>query len=278
MNKIEHIGIAVNNLEAAGSLYEKLLNTAVYKIEEVASEGVKTAFLQSGPNKVELLEATGEDSPIAKFIAKKGEGIHHIAFEVDDIKAEMARLKSEGFVLLSDEPKRGADRKLVCFLHPKRTNGVLIELCQCNAFPGKARTRELSKAEQLNLFQFRNKLIIPDDLAAYFMLNDSEIDDYNQDMFIFYKFDEFKSVEEEVGDFGGVPDFRNIINTLPQHQDCFIFADYSITVSVFAIRLCEEKSEINEIYSILGDQYKIVAKSFSEFIALYKEDFSKVLL
>jgi len=130
MNKIEHIGIAVSNLEAAGSLYEKLLNTAVYKIEEVPSEGVKTAFLQSGPNKVELLEAIGDDSPIAKFIAKKGEGIHHIAFEVDDIRAEMARLKSQGFVLLSDEPKLGADNKLVCFVHPKSVGGVLIELCQ----------------------------------------------------------------------------------------------------------------------------------------------------
>jgi methylmalonyl-CoA/ethylmalonyl-CoA epimerase len=130
MNKIEHIGIAVNNLEAAGDLYEKLLNTPVYKVEEVASEGVKTAFLQSGPNKVELLEATGEDSPIAKYIVKKGEGIHHIAFEVDDIRAEMARLKSEGFVLLSDEPKLGADNKLVCFVHPKSAGGILVELCQ----------------------------------------------------------------------------------------------------------------------------------------------------
>jgi len=130
MNKIEHIGIAVNDLQSAGSLYEKLLNTNVYKIEEVASENVKTAFLKCGPNKVELLEATSDDSPIAKLIAKKGEGIHHVAFEVDDIKAEMARLKSEGFVLLNDEPKPGADSKLVCFVHPKSTNGVLIELCQ----------------------------------------------------------------------------------------------------------------------------------------------------
>jgi methylmalonyl-CoA/ethylmalonyl-CoA epimerase len=130
MNKIEHIGIAVADLKAAGDLYEKLLNTSVYKIEEVATEGVKTAFLQSGPNKIELLEASSADSPIAKFIAKKGEGIHHIAFEVDDIKAEMARLKNEGFVLLSDEPKRGADNKLVCFVHPKSAGGVLVELCQ----------------------------------------------------------------------------------------------------------------------------------------------------
>jgi methylmalonyl-CoA/ethylmalonyl-CoA epimerase len=130
MNKIEHIGIAVNNLQTAGDIYQKLLNTTVYKIEEVLSEGVKTAFLQNGPNKIELLEATNPDSPIAKFIAKKGEGIHHIAFDVDDIRAEMARLKAEGFVLLNEEPKRGADNKLVCFVHPKSANGVLVELCQ----------------------------------------------------------------------------------------------------------------------------------------------------
>jgi methylmalonyl-CoA/ethylmalonyl-CoA epimerase len=130
MNKIEHIGIAVADLKIAGSLYEKLLNTTIYKVEDVASEGVKTAFLQSGPNKIELLEATAAYSPIAKFLDKKGEGIHHIAFEVDDIKAEMARLKNEGFVLLSDEPKLGADNKLVCFVHPKSTGGVLVELVQ----------------------------------------------------------------------------------------------------------------------------------------------------
>ena len=130
MNKIEHIGIAVNDLKSASDLYEKLMNTNVYKIEEVASENVKTAFLKSGPNKVELLEATSEDSPIAKFIAKKGEGIHHIAFEVDDIEQEITRLKQEGFILLNDKPKTGADNKLVCFVHPKSTNGVLIELCQ----------------------------------------------------------------------------------------------------------------------------------------------------
>lgn len=130
MNKIEHIGIAVADLKIAGSLYEKLLNTTIYKVEDVASEGVKTAFLQSGPNKIELLEATAAYSPIAKFLDKKGEGIHHIAFEVDDIKAEMARLKSEGFVLLSDEPKLGADNKLVCFVHPKSAGGVLVELVQ----------------------------------------------------------------------------------------------------------------------------------------------------
>jgi methylmalonyl-CoA/ethylmalonyl-CoA epimerase len=130
MNKIEHIGIAVSSLAAAGSLYEKLLNTPIYKVEEVAAEGVKTAFLQTGPNKIELLEALNDDSPIAKYIAKKGEGIHHIAFEVDDIRAEMARLKSEGFILLSDEPKHGADNKLVCFVHPKSAGGVLVELVE----------------------------------------------------------------------------------------------------------------------------------------------------
>ncbi|WP_295797081.1 methylmalonyl-CoA epimerase [Mucilaginibacter sp.] len=130
MNKIEHIGIAVSNLQTAGEIYQKLLNTTVYKTEEVLSEGVKTAFLMNGPNKIELLEATNPDSPIAKFIAKKGEGIHHIAFDVSDIRAEMARLKTEGFVLLNDEPKLGADNKLVCFVHPKSANGVLVELCQ----------------------------------------------------------------------------------------------------------------------------------------------------
>lgn len=120
----------MRNLKAAGDLYEKLLNTNVYKIEEVTSEGVTTAFLQTGPNKIELLEASSADSPIAKFIEKKGEGIHHIAFEVDDIKAEMQRLKAQGFVLLSDEPKPGADNKLVCFVHPKSAGGVLVELVQ----------------------------------------------------------------------------------------------------------------------------------------------------
>jgi methylmalonyl-CoA/ethylmalonyl-CoA epimerase len=130
MNKIEHIGIAVKDMHAAKNIYELLLNTSVYKTEEVPSEGVNTAFLQSGPNKIELLEATTPDSPIAKFLEKKGEGIHHIAFDVADIKAEMARLKAGGFVLLNDEPKRGADNKLVCFVHPKSANGVLVELCQ----------------------------------------------------------------------------------------------------------------------------------------------------
>jgi len=130
MNKIEHIGIAVTDLKSAGNLYERLLNTKIYKVEDVLSENVKTAFLQSGPNKIELLEATSAESSIARFIAKKGEGIHHVAFEVDDIEQEMARLKKEGFVLLNDKPKSGADNKLVCFVHPKSAGGVLIELCQ----------------------------------------------------------------------------------------------------------------------------------------------------
>jgi methylmalonyl-CoA/ethylmalonyl-CoA epimerase len=130
MNKVEHIGIAVNSVNLAGDIYQKLLNTPIYKTETVDSEGVITAFLQTGPNKIELLQALNDNSPIAKFIAKKGEGIHHIAFEVDDIVAEMQRLKGEGFVLLNDAPKQGADNKLVCFVHPKSANGVLIELCQ----------------------------------------------------------------------------------------------------------------------------------------------------
>ncbi len=130
MKKIEHIGIAVKNLEASNLLYEKLLGVSAYKEEEVASEGVKTAFFKSGPNKIELLESTTEDGPIAKFLEKKGEGIHHIAFEVDDIVAELKRLKQEGFVILNDTPKIGADNKLVAFVHPKSTNGVLVELCQ----------------------------------------------------------------------------------------------------------------------------------------------------
>ncbi|PTR01243.1 methylmalonyl-CoA epimerase [Mucilaginibacter yixingensis] len=129
MKKVEHIGIAVSSIESAGAIWKTLLNTDIYKIEEVLTEGVKTAFLQSGPNKIELLEATTPDSPIARFLEKKGEGIHHIAFEVDDIEAEMARLKAEGFVLLNDVPKRGADNKLVCFVHPKDVGGVLVELC-----------------------------------------------------------------------------------------------------------------------------------------------------
>ena len=130
MRKIEHIGIAVINLEEASILYEKLFGAPAYKEEEVASEGVKTAFFMSGTNKIELLEASNPESPIAKFITKKGEGIHHIAFDVDDIVAEIERLKNEGFIILNEVPKKGADNKLVAFLHPKSTSGVLIELCQ----------------------------------------------------------------------------------------------------------------------------------------------------
>jgi methylmalonyl-CoA/ethylmalonyl-CoA epimerase len=130
MLKIEHLGIAVKSLETSNALFEKLLGTPQYKMEEVASEGVLTSFFKMGDSKIELLEATREDSPIAKFIEKRGEGIHHIAFEVADIYAEMKRMQDEGFTLLNAEPKHGADNKLVCFLHPKNTNGVLIELCQ----------------------------------------------------------------------------------------------------------------------------------------------------
>lgn len=130
MNKIEHIGIAVKSFETSIPLFEALLNTPCYKTEEVASEGVKTAFFQNGPNKIELLEATTPDSPIAKFLEKKGEGIHHIAFDVTDIVAEINRLKAEGFTVLNETPKKGADNKLVAFLHPKGTNGVLVELTQ----------------------------------------------------------------------------------------------------------------------------------------------------
>lgn len=130
MLKIEHIGIAVKNIEQSNDLFTKLFGTAPYKLEKVESEGVSTSFFMIGDNKIELLEATGVNSPIAKFIEKKGEGIHHIAFEVADIHSEMKRLQGEGFTLLSEEPKKGADNKLICFLHPKGTNGVLIELCQ----------------------------------------------------------------------------------------------------------------------------------------------------
>jgi methylmalonyl-CoA/ethylmalonyl-CoA epimerase len=136
MDKIEHIGIAVKSIRDAGETYAALLNAPIYKIEEVASEFVRTAFLKAGPNKIELLEPTSDDSVIARFLEKKGEGIHHIAFEVENIVEEMARLKAGGFVLLNNEPKRGADNKIVCFVHPKGTNGVLIELCQsCQTFP-----------------------------------------------------------------------------------------------------------------------------------------------
>lgn len=130
MIRIEHIGIAVKDLAAAEELYHKLLGTPSYKREAVESEGVITSFFQVGPNKIELLESTRSDGPIAKAIEKRGEGIHHIAYEVSDIRAEMARLKAEGFILLNEEPKRGADNKLVCFVHPKSAGGVLVELCQ----------------------------------------------------------------------------------------------------------------------------------------------------
>ncbi len=130
MIRIEHIGIAVKDLDAAEALYHKLLGTPSYKREAVESEGVITSFFQVGPNKIELLESTRPDGPIAKAIEKRGEGIHHIAYEVQDIHAEMARLRTEGFTLLNDEPKRGADNKLVCFVHPKSAGGVLVELCQ----------------------------------------------------------------------------------------------------------------------------------------------------
>ena len=130
MLKIEHIGIAVKNVEDSNEIFRKLFNKAHYKEEAVETEGVKTSFFALSDSKIELLEATREDSPIAKFIEKRGEGIHHIAFEVEDIFSEMRRLENEGFILLNSEPKNGADNKLVCFLHPKNTNGVLIELCQ----------------------------------------------------------------------------------------------------------------------------------------------------
>ena len=130
MQKIEHLGIAVEDLKSANELFTKLLGKEHYKVEEVDSEKVATSFFQLGETKIELLEATGEESAIHKFIEKRGKGIHHIAFGVDDIYAEMKRLESEGFVLLNDVPKEGADNKLVCFLHPKTTGGVLVELCQ----------------------------------------------------------------------------------------------------------------------------------------------------
>ncbi len=134
MKKIEHIGIAVKDLEKSNILFAALFGNPHYKIEEVESEGVKTSFFRSGPNKIELLEATQPNSPIAKFIEKKGEGIHHIAFAVDDIRSEVKRLQKEGFTVLNDPEvsglKKGADNKFVAFLHPKTTNGVLIELCQ----------------------------------------------------------------------------------------------------------------------------------------------------
>ncbi|MDQ3140967.1 MAG: methylmalonyl-CoA epimerase [Bacteroidota bacterium] len=130
MKSVEHIGIAVQDLDQANLLFQRLFNTAPYKQELVETEKVITSFFKIGKNKIELLKAIDPDSPIAKFIAKKGEGIHHIAFEVADIKFEMERLKKEGFTLLNEVPKVGADNKWVCFIHPKSANGVLIELCQ----------------------------------------------------------------------------------------------------------------------------------------------------
>ncbi len=130
INKIEHIGIAVKSIEEANFIYKNLLGVDSYKTEHVESENVLTSFFKVGESKIELLEGKSGDDAITKFIEKKGEGIHHIAFDVDDIEAEMENLKRQGFVLLSDKPKKGADNKLICFVHPKSTNGVLIELCQ----------------------------------------------------------------------------------------------------------------------------------------------------
>ena len=130
MKKIEHIGIAVKDIEVSNQLFKALFGKPHYKIEDVESEGVKTSFFKCGPNKIELLQATNENSPIAKFIEKKGEGIHHIAFAVTDIEAEIDRLTKEGFQMIHKTPKKGADNKRIAFLHPKSTNGVLIELCQ----------------------------------------------------------------------------------------------------------------------------------------------------
>jgi len=130
VEKIEHIGIAVKDIDTANTVYENLLGVPPYKMEKVESEGVSTSFFRTGDSKIELLEATNPESAIAKFIEKKGEGIHHIAFAVKDIKAEMKRLSELGFNVLNKEPKKGADNKLVCFIHPKNTNGVLVELCQ----------------------------------------------------------------------------------------------------------------------------------------------------
>jgi len=130
MKKIEHIGIAVKDIDASNNLFASLFGKEHYKIEDVESEGVKTSFFECGPNKIELLQATNENSPIAKFIEKKGEGIHHIAFAVEDIESEITRLTDEGFKMIHEKPKKGADNKWIAFLHPKSTNGVLIELCQ----------------------------------------------------------------------------------------------------------------------------------------------------
>lgn len=130
MEKLEHIGIAVKSIESANKLFGALLGKNHYKIEEVASEGVRTSFFELSGVKIELLEATRDDSPIAKFIEKKGEGIHHLAFEVKNIRESVSAYEKEGFQAINAEPKKGADNKMICFLHPKTTNGVLIELCQ----------------------------------------------------------------------------------------------------------------------------------------------------
>ena len=130
MKKIEHIGIAVKDLEQSESLFTSLLNSPPYKREEVKTESVITSFFRTGPNKIELLQAINEQGPIAKFIEKHGEGIHHIAFDVEDIRGEIGRLQKAGFTVINDVPRKGADNKLVCFIHPKSANGVLIELCQ----------------------------------------------------------------------------------------------------------------------------------------------------
>lgn len=130
MKKIEHIGIAVKDIEKSNELFKALFDKAHYKIEDVESEGVKTSFFKCGPNKIELLQATNKNSPIAKFIEKKGEGIHHIAFAVDNIEEEIKRLTEQGFEMIHNVPKRGADNKMIAFLHPKSSNSVLIELCQ----------------------------------------------------------------------------------------------------------------------------------------------------
>ena len=130
MEKIEHIGIAVRNLDQANETYKNLLGVSHYKIEPVESERVNTSFFKVGESKIELLESTDPQGVIAKFIEKKGEGIHHIAYAVEDVRAEMRRLKAAGFTLLNEEPKRGADNKLICFVHPRNANGVLVELCQ----------------------------------------------------------------------------------------------------------------------------------------------------
>ena len=137
MLKVEHIGIAVRTLAESVPLFEMLLKSQCYKTEMVQSEKVNTAFFKTGDTKIELLESIDENGVISKFIDKKGEGLHHIAFEVEDIEAEMERLKNEGFVLLNDKPKKGADNKLICFLHPKSTNGVLVEICQSVRTPSE---------------------------------------------------------------------------------------------------------------------------------------------